>query len=97
MTATAAEAYTAEQLSRQAGVQLLDDFLTRLLSIGYRKVAIDTYRDPATGHTVRHSYTNREWTLACGYDQLTLEVRYSTRATMPSVDELVNAVAPPPF
>jgi len=97
MTTTAAEAYTAEQLARQAGVDLLDQYLARLAEIGYRKAAIDTWADPA-GHTVQHSYTNREWTLRCGFTgKGMIEVRYSTRATMPSVEELISATVPIPF
>lgn len=99
MTATAAEAYTTEQTARQQGVSLLDGLLARLVSTeGYLKVAIDTYRNPHTLHTVRHSYCNNEWTLTCGYEGGGwLEVRYSTRATMPSVDELLLSVGAPPF
>jgi len=83
---------------RLAGVLLLETLVERLRAHGYIRTAIDTYTDLGNRHTIRHSYANGEWTLSCGYDgHPRLEVRYSIRATMPDVEQLLNAVVPPPF
>jgi hypothetical protein len=94
---TTTQAPTLPEL-RLAGVLLLEALVERLRAVGYVKTAIDTHTDLMNKHTIRHSYSGGEWTLSCGYDgQPRLEVRYSIRATMPSVDQLANAVLPPPF
>lgn len=81
-----------------AGVELLDALKARLRDHGYVKTAVDTYSDRASGHSVRHSYSGGEWTLACGYNGgARMEVRYSVHATMPDVEELLTAVLPKPF
>jgi hypothetical protein len=83
---------------RLAGVLLLEALVERLRAVGYVKTAIDTYTDLASKHTIRHSYTGGAWTLSCGHGGgPRLEVRYSIEATMPDVDQLLNAVLPPPF
>jgi hypothetical protein len=84
--------------ARKQGLLLLDAVRESLRASGYVKTAIDTYTDRMSGHSVRHSYANGTWTLSCGYNgHPRLEVRYSVFATMPSVDELMNAIVPPPF
>lgn len=80
------------------GADLLQELLAQLAHFGYRKAAIDTYRNDQDGHNVRHSYRNGEWTLARWYDEHgVVEVRYSVRATMPDIQELLGAVLPAPF
>lgn len=98
---TAAPGRTELQL---AGADLLQELLAQLAHHGYLKAAIDTWRDPGTGHCLRHSYRNGEWTLTCWYDgrsatdrPAAIEHRYSVRDTMPDITTLVNAVIPPPF
>lgn len=89
---------TPHQIARLAGVALLNGYLAALAELGYRKRAIDTYVSRDGGHYVRHSYCNGEWSLFCGHrGEGALEVRYSIRATIPSVEQLLNATLPPPF
>lgn len=84
--------------AHKAGVALLDSYLAALRDLGYQKRAVDTWTDPRNQHFVRHAYCNGEWTLTCGYlGAGALEVRYSVRATMPEVGQLINATLPPPF
>lgn len=95
MTITKTLPQSAPQL---AGVLLLEALVERLRENGYVKTAVDTYTDRFNGHSVRHSYAGGAWTLSCGYEgQPRLEVRYSVHHTMPPVEELLNAVVPPPF
>ncbi len=81
-----------------AGVLLLEALIERLRQHDYVKTAIDTYTDRFNKHSIRHSYVNGMWTLSCGYEGgPRLEVRYGVYATMPDVEQLLNAVIPPPF
>lgn len=81
------------------GALLLHDLIRVLVTdCGYRKTAVDTYRNDENAHNIRHQYTNGEWSLSCWTDGGgTLEVRYSVRATMPHITALVNSVLPPAF
>jgi len=84
--------------AHHAGVALLDAYLAALRGHGYQKRAIDTWIGPGGNHYIRHAYCNGEWTLTCGNrGEGSLEVRYSVRATMPSVEQLLSATLPPPF
>lgn len=84
--------------SQLAGLQLLEALVERLREHGYVKTAVDTYTDLFNRHSVRHGYAGGTWTLSCGYEgHPRLEVRYSVYATMPPVEDLLNAVVPPPF
>lgn len=95
MTDTKTLPRSAPQL---AGLQLLEALVERLRENGYVKTAVDTYTDQFSKHSIRHSYAGGAWTLSCGYEgQPRLEVRYTVHATMPDVEELLNAVVPPPF
>jgi hypothetical protein len=95
-TATA-PAPTRDALQNQ-GSDLLHEVLAQLAHFGYRKAAIDTYRNDQEAHNVRHSYRNGEWTLACWTDGGgQIEVRYSVRATMPDIRTLMTSILPPAF
>jgi hypothetical protein len=83
---------------RQEGVDLLDQYLGRLPALNYRKLAIDTWRNDYHGHSVRHSYVGDEWTLTAWYDgQPATQVKWSRRAAMPGVDQLVSDTIPGAF
>lgn len=80
------------------GSDLLLELLAQLAHFGYRKAAVDTYRNDQESHNVRHSYRNGEWTLACWSDGAgQIEVRYSVRATMPDIKTLMASILPPAF
>lgn len=97
ITETATEAPTGNARHQQ-GADLLEELLAQLQHLGYTKRAVDTYRNDADGHNVRHAYSGGEWTLTHwtdggGY----VQVRWGVRATMPNVGTLLSAVLPVPF
>lgn len=81
-----------------AGAALLQELLAALPACGYRKAAVDTWRNDAVSHNLRHAYTGGEWTLTTWYDgDGAIEHRYGVRAEMPALATLVSAVVAPPF
>jgi hypothetical protein len=96
-TATTAVAPDRADLTTQ-GALLLQAYLSAIAQLGYRKTAVDTWRNDAERHNIRHQYTNGEWSLASWTDGGgVIELRYSVRATMPDVSALVSATLPPAF
>ncbi len=83
---------------REQGVALLDELIRTLAELGYVKISIDTRRDHAAAHNVRHSYSNGEWTIRHWYDGGTAGyVKWSTRATMPDVHQVIGDIFPTPL
>lgn len=76
--------------THQKGVELMRSYLLQLETIGFWRTRVDTYTDNA-GTLVRHHFCGGEWTIAVTRpDQPQVTVRYSTRAEMPSVEQLVR-------
>lgn len=79
----------------QAATKLLDTVIDLLRAEGWRKIAVDTYRDEA-GNTVRHSYVNGDWELMVvraepGRDPR--KVTWSRRdAELPASETVVNLI-----
>jgi hypothetical protein len=105
MTQTAAPApATAETTAEidmnsnphRRGVHLLDRYLDALPTLGYRKAAVDTWRNDYLGHNIRHSYVGGEWTLTVWFTHSTAsQVKWSVRAQMPTVEQLLTDTMPP--
>ena len=97
----ATENTTGEATERAAhyqGSELLAEVIAQLQHFGYRKIAVDTWRNDAERHNARHAYAGGEWTVthwADGGGQV--EVRWSTRATMPDIKTVMAAILPVPF
>jgi hypothetical protein len=103
-TKTAPEAATttdnaaAERPAHHQGSELLTEVIAQLQHFGYRRVAIDTWRNDAERHTARHAYAGGEWTVTHWLDGAgQVEVRWSTRATMPDIKTVMAAILPVPF
>lgn len=91
-TETAALSPTAQ------GAILLQDYLATIGKLGYTKVAVDTWRNDAERHTLRHSYRNGEWTIKAWADGSgPISVLWTVRDNMPDVSTLVSATLPPAF
>lgn len=95
---TATDTTAAPAATHHQGSELLQALLEKLSQVGYRKTAIDTWRHASDGHNIRHAYRNGEWTVTCWSDGGgAYQVRWTTRATLPDVGTVYNAVLPPAF
>jgi hypothetical protein len=99
MTTGTATTATEDQRSLHAqGADLLQELLAQLVHFGYRKAAVDTWRNDQEAHNIRHAYAGGEWTLTHWHDGAGyIEVRYTVRATMPDIKTLLASVLPVPF
>lgn len=92
------ETQTATLSPTAQGANLLQALLTTVEKLGYRKTAIDTWRNDTEQHNLRHSYRNGEWTVKSWTDgNGGVSVLWSVRDTMPEVSTVVSAILPPAF
>lgn len=100
-TATPATEITDETDERAAhyeGSELLMEVIAQLQHFGYRRTAVDTWRNDADSHNARHAYSGGEWTVAHWIDGAgQIEVKWTTRATMPDIKTVMAAILPVPF
>lgn len=95
MTTTPTTPSPPPPTAHQQGAQLLGDYLRQMAVLDYQRIAIDTWRHRQTRHNLRHSYTNGEWTITHWVDGFQpRQVRWSTRATMPDVLQLLGDTSP---
>lgn len=95
---TTATDTTAAPATHLQGSELLQSLLEKLGQVGYRRTAVDTWRHDSDGHNIRHAYATAEWTVTCWTDGGgAYQVKWTTRANLPTVEQVFSAVLPPAF